>query len=145
AAADAATVETRVLLPAEQDILQIWQQLFKVEDLTAESDFFDLGGHSLLLARLQIAMKKKFNVQLTAAEVFRHPTIATLAAWLEKAQAAARQSSHAEGPSWTSNSRIVPIQSGGAGRPIFVISQSMIFRTLAAELGTAQPVYAIQM
>jgi len=142
--ADAA-VPRPVLSSAEHNILEIWQQLFKVEDITPESNFFDLGGHSLLLARLQIAMKKKFDVQLAAAEVFRHPTVATLAVWLEKAKAAVKQNVPEEHAAWMSNSRIVPIQPSGAGRSIFVISQSMIFRTLAAELGMAQPVYAVQM
>lgn len=128
----------------EQEIQQIWQQLFKVESLNTDANFFDLGGHSLMLAMLQIALKKKFNVQLTAADVFRNPTIAALAGWVEKTRMAARQANSGE-KAWMQNSRIVPIQPAGEGRPLFVISQSMIFRTLASELGATQPVYAVQM
>ncbi len=153
AAGAAAQIEEKVaavasppVSQAEFDILRIWRKLFKIEDLDAESNFFDLGGHSLLLARLQIAIKKEFNVQLTAADVFRQPTIATLAAWLERKQLAARSAVGTQASSHDiQNPRIVPIQPLGAGRPIFVISQSMIFRTLAAELGTDQPVFAVQM
>ena len=133
------------LTSSEQDVLRIWRQILKVEDLNLESNFFDLGGHSLLLARMQILMKREFNVQLTAAEVFRQPTVGALAAWLDKARSG-NTSMMTRNSLLVSeyNPHIVPIQPLGSGRPIFVISQSMIFRTLAAELGTEQPVYAVQ-
>ena len=137
--------ESPPLSPSERDMLRIWRQVLKIEDLDMESNFFDLGGHSLLLARLQIAMKREFNVQLTAAEVFRQPTIGTLAAWLEQARSTTPAAKPSSSRPWEQNPRIVPIQPLGADRPVFVISQSMIFRTFAAELGTDQPVYAIQM
>ncbi len=131
---------------SERDMIRIWRQVLKIEELDLDSNFFDLGGHSLLLARLQTLLKREFNVQLTAAEVFRQPTIRTLAAWLDQAKAEAKsRSGIAEVKLGTErNPRIIPIQPLGAGHPIFVISQSMIFRTLATELGTEQPVYAIQ-
>ncbi len=131
---------------AQDDILRIWGELFKMEDLNAESDFFELGGHSLLLTRMQRMLKQEFGVQLTAADLFRNPTIAALGAWLEQAKAAAKLAAAiAAGHLSTNNPRVIPIQPLGTGRPVFVISQSMIFRTLAAELGTDQPVYALQM
>lgn len=133
------------LSQAEHDILRIWQELFKIEDIDIQSDFFDLGGHSFLLAKLQIAMKREFNVQLTAAEVFRHPTIAGLAAWLERTQSAPKLAAVPRADTPTQNPRIIPIQPLGASRPVFAISQSMIFRHLAMELGPDQPVYAVQM
>lgn len=129
------------LSESEREMVKIWQPLFKKVALSPESDFFDLGGHSLLLARLQIALKKNFNVQLSAADVFRRPTLGALAAWLERA----RSSGESTSAKLRSNPRIIPIQPHGEGHPIFVISQSMIFRMLAAELGESQPVYALQM
>ena len=152
AAETAAPVERETVAPArrdaatqsERDMLRIWRQVLKIEDLDMESNFFDLGGHSLLLARLQIVMKREFNVQLTAAEVFRQPTIGTLAAWLEQARSTTPTAKPSSSRPWEQNPHIVPIQPLGAGHPIFVISQSMIFRTFAAELGTDQPVYAVQ-
>ncbi|MGB8478111.1 MAG: condensation domain-containing protein [Acidobacteriaceae bacterium] len=133
------------LSESERDMIRVWRQVLKIEDLDADSNFFDLGGHSLLLARLQMMLKREFHVQLTAAEVFRHPTIGALAAWLERAQLEATEVALQGGRRPAGhNPHIVPIQPLGTGRPIFVISQSMIFRTLTAELGTEQPVFAIQ-
>ncbi len=133
------------VLQSERDMIRIWRQVLKIEDLDVDSNFFDLGGHSLLLARLQILLKREFNVQLTAAEVFRYPTVGAMAAWLDQARAGAKQATVAGARrELAQNPRIVPIQPLGTGHPIFVISQSMIFRTLAEQLGTDQPVYAIQ-
>ena len=130
---------------SERHVLRIWQQVLQVDELDVESNFFDLGGHSLLLTRMQAIVKSEFGLKLTAAEVFRHPTVGAMAAWLEQAQSESklvkdRDLYHAR----EHNPHIIPIQSLGDGRPIFVISQSMIFRTFAAELGVDQPVYAIQ-
>jgi thioesterase domain-containing protein/non-ribosomal peptide synthetase component F/acyl carrier protein len=124
----------------EQRMIQIWQQIFKVKGIDGNSEFFDLGGHSLLLARLQIAVKKEFGVQMTAADLFRNPTVHQLTEWVSRAHLA-----HAVAAGVESNPRIIPIQTGGTERPLFVISQSMIFRTLAAELGKDQPVYTLQV
>lgn len=122
------------------ELQQIWRRLFKIQNVGPESNFFDLGGHSLLMARLQIAVKKQFNVQLAAADVFRNPTLAQLAAWVSQLR-----TSPVASLSFEDNPRIIPIQPAGSERPMFVISQSMIFRTLASELGTDQPMFALQM
>ena len=140
-----AQVQRSTVSVSERHMLRIWQQVLQVGDLDVESNFFDLGGHSLLLGRMQAVMKDEFGVKLTAAEVFRHPTVGAMAAWLEQAQSESKLAKdrdvyHAP----EHNPYIIPIQPLGEGRPIFVISQSMIFRTFAAELGVDQPVYAIQ-
>lgn len=136
----APAVEPLATISPEQRMIAIWQQIFRVDEIGSDSDFFDLGGHSLLLARLQIAVKKEFSVQMTAADLFRHPGLGQLTGWVERARTAQTVAADAE-----NNPRIIPIQAGGAERPFFVISQSMIFRTMAAELGEDQPVYALQV
>jgi amino acid adenylation domain-containing protein len=145
-AVPSAVVQRSTVSETERHILRIWQQILRVGDLDVESNFFDLGGHSLLLARMQVVMESEFGVNLTAAEVFRHPTVGAMAAWLEQAQSESKLAKDGDlyrAPSH--NPDIVPIQPLGEGRPIFVISQSMIFRRFAEELGVDQPVYAVQI
>jgi thioesterase domain-containing protein len=45
----------------------------------------------------------------------------------------------------TKDPRVLPLQKLGTGAPIFIVPQMMYFRVLAEELGSEQPVYAIQM
>lgn len=142
----AAPVANDTLSSSERDMLSIWQKVLKVDDLTMESNFFDVGGHSLLLTRIQRMLKHDFGVQLTAATVFRHPTLGAQAQWLDQARRTVQQTAKVPVRSaWEQNPRIIPLQPHGDGCPIFVISQSMIFRALAGELGSSQPVYALQM
>ncbi|HTU50733.1 MAG TPA: condensation domain-containing protein [Acidobacteriaceae bacterium] len=157
AASASAPAEREKIVPAlkgaisesERDMMRIWRQVLKIEDLGVDSNFFDLGGHSLLLTKMQRILKRDYGVQLTAAQVFRGPTLKAMAAWFEQARSAAKLAAKlaAEQSSRPAefDPRIIPLQQEGDGTPIFVISQSMIFRTLAGEMGTSQPVYALQM
>ena len=45
--------------------------------------FFDLGGHSILAARLMAQIRSTFGVQLPLHHIFRTPTISGLAALIE--------------------------------------------------------------
>jgi len=68
--------------PLEQTIANIWRELLQVSKVGLHSNFFDLGGHSLLMVqvheRLSTALGKRFSM----VELFQHPTVATLARYL---------------------------------------------------------------
>lgn len=122
--------------PTEQRMLLVWRELFDRRKFGVEANFFELGGHSLLLARLQAAVEREWGIRLTAADVFRNPEMIELCGRIDREKAGNVQ---------PHDSRIVPIQPFGEQRPLLIISQSMIFRTLAQELGTDQPTFALQM
>jgi amino acid adenylation domain-containing protein len=63
----------------EQVISAIWAEVLGLERVGIHSNFFDLGGHSLLLARVQERLAAAFPESgLTLLELFRHTTVATL-------------------------------------------------------------------
>ncbi|SFE91411.1 non-ribosomal peptide synthase domain TIGR01720/amino acid adenylation domain-containing protein [Chitinophaga sp. CF118] len=68
----------------EQTLVNIWQHLLQVEQIGVLDDFFELGGHSLLAMRLIAAITKELEVALTVRKLFQHPTIATLASYLQQ-------------------------------------------------------------
>ncbi|KAF7767625.1 hypothetical protein PCIT_a3679 [Pseudoalteromonas citrea] len=62
----------------ERLISQIWQQHLKQTEIDRQANFFDIGGHSLLLMAVHESLQAHYpNVQLT--DLFTHPSIATLA------------------------------------------------------------------
>lgn len=63
----------------EKDIAAIWQQLLQIDKVGIDDNFFDLGGHSLLLVKLQSHLAPLFNKELPLIEIFRYPTIRMLA------------------------------------------------------------------
>jgi amino acid adenylation domain-containing protein len=134
----AAAAET--MSPTELEMTHMWRKLFLGETITADSDFFELGGGSLLLVRLQSMISRKFGLRLEAVDITNHFTLRKLAGWVDQRQT---------GGGWEKmpapDPRILPLQKQGTGDPFFILPQMMYFRALAEELGTEQPVYAIQM
>ena len=62
----------------------LWSELLGVERVGIRDNFFDLGGHSLLLMRLQGRLAAETGVDLPVLELFEHPTIAALAKRLDE-------------------------------------------------------------
>jgi amino acid adenylation domain-containing protein/non-ribosomal peptide synthase protein (TIGR01720 family) len=66
----------------EQAIAQIWRQLLRLETVGLHDNFFDLGGHSLLLIQLHSQLRDQFATDLSLVDLFRYPTIAAIAGYL---------------------------------------------------------------
>jgi amino acid adenylation domain-containing protein len=66
----------------EQTIADIWQQLLGRENISIHDNFFDLGGHSLLIVRMQGQLNLKLNQNISLVDLFRYPTINSLAKYL---------------------------------------------------------------
>ena len=70
----------------ERNLVKIWQQLLRVETVGVEDNFFDLGGHSLLLVRLVQEIQDSLGLEVVLMEMFEHPTVASLARHLSSKQ-----------------------------------------------------------
>ena len=70
----------------ETQLAAIWQQLLELPDIGSNHNFFRLGGHSLLATRVVSAVRKQLSIELTVRDLFDHPTIAQLAAHLQRHQ-----------------------------------------------------------
>ncbi|MEA5617546.1 amino acid adenylation domain-containing protein [Cronbergia sp. UHCC 0137] len=66
----------------EQAIADIWQQILAIENISIHDNFFDLGGHSLLIVRMQGQLHLKLNQNIPLVDLFRYPTINSLAKYL---------------------------------------------------------------
>ena len=67
----------------ERLIVEIWKQTLGVEKAGLKDNFFDLGGHSLLLAQVQSRLSQA-GYEVSMLDLLRYPTIAALAARLEQ-------------------------------------------------------------
>ncbi|MCC5644529.1 amino acid adenylation domain-containing protein [Nostoc sp. CHAB 5824] len=68
----------------ERAIATIWQEVLKLEKVGINNNFFDLGGHSLLMVQVKQKLDSAFNKELSIVELFQHPTIHSLAKYLRQ-------------------------------------------------------------
>lgn len=66
----------------EKKISVIWKNLLKNNNFDLNSNFFDVGGNSLILVRLLILLKNDLNKELDVLTVLHYPTINSLAKYL---------------------------------------------------------------
>ncbi|MDR3082264.1 MAG: phosphopantetheine-binding protein, partial [Streptomyces sp.] len=66
------------LTPAEREIAEIWAELTDVLP-GPDDDFFSIGGHSLLAARMVSAVRSRLQVEIDLSEVFAHPRLSDFA------------------------------------------------------------------
>jgi amino acid adenylation domain-containing protein len=65
----------------EIKLAQLWADLLQLapESIGAGGNFFDLGGHSLLVVQLVTQMRELFGLEVKIKDVFEQPTIGQLA------------------------------------------------------------------
>ncbi|MEP6467794.1 MAG: condensation domain-containing protein, partial [Parafilimonas sp.] len=68
----------------ESELVDIWQELFKIERIGVQDNFFELGGHSLLAMRLVTLIRKKLVRNISVKNVFDYNTISLLSQHLSK-------------------------------------------------------------
>ena len=78
-------LETDYIVPqseAERLIATTWEEVLQLEKVGIHDNFFDLGGHSLLLVRVRAKLQELFDKELSTTELFQYPTVESLAKYL---------------------------------------------------------------
>src|SRR6266403_3610007 len=127
--------------PLEKSLTTIWCEVLEVKALGINDNFFDLGGHSLLAVRLFAQIEKRLARRLPLATLFQAPTVAQLAAAIQKDRL----------QEWSSLVAINPIKPApqtSANAPFFCVhalgGNVLEYRELAKHLGDDQPFYGFQ-
>jgi len=75
----------------EQTIATVWQEVLEIEKVGVNNNFFEIGGNSLLItkiySKLRIVLPNEIEC-ISLADLFKYPTIWTLAQHLSQAQPA---------------------------------------------------------
>ena len=66
----------------EQGIAEVWREILDVPRVGANTNFFDAGGHSLMMARVHARLAERLGVQLSIVDLFQYPTIRMLGSHL---------------------------------------------------------------
>lgn len=68
----------------EKTIAKVWKQVLQIEKVGINDNFFDLGGHSLLVVQVNNKLREVLNRDFSVVEIFQNPTIKSLAEHLSK-------------------------------------------------------------
>ena len=63
----------------EQIIATIWQEVLHLEKVGIYDNFFDIGGHSLLIVQVHSRLQARLERNISMVEMFKYPTIELLA------------------------------------------------------------------
>ncbi|MGO8795977.1 MAG: amino acid adenylation domain-containing protein [Candidatus Sulfotelmatobacter sp.] len=117
-------------------MLPLWQRILGIREIRPDDDFFALGGHSIAAARLFALIQQELGRSAPLAVLYDASTPRSLATVLSRGRAR---------DEWQS---LVPINRSGDRPPLFLVHAAegnvLLYRSLAAYLGTDQPVYGLQ-
>ena len=120
----------------ERKLSQLWEEVLGVRPISVTANFFELGGRSILAARLFTKILRTFGKELPLSTLFRSPTVEQLAKELQPSAQAAEYRT------------MVPIQEKGSKPPFFCVhggaGSTLFLHELASELGADRPFYGIE-
>ncbi|MBP6367011.1 MAG: hypothetical protein KBF68_08020 [Nitrosomonas sp.] len=68
----------------EMTVAEIWADILEVPQVGLHNNFFDLGGHSLLLIKVKQKLEAHLSVSIAIVDLFRYTTVASLAKFLSQ-------------------------------------------------------------
>lgn len=107
-------------------------EALKIRNVPMTDGFFELGGDSLAAVALLDRLERAFGGVLPLAQLFRTPSVETLAAFI-------RTRPHG---SAVDNPTVVCLKNG-EGPPIFLVLGLFLYQALARALTAPNPVYAV--
>ena len=63
----------------EEKIAAVWREVLHLDNVGVDDNFFDLGGHSLLVVQVHRALREQIDQPLSLTDLYRFPTIGLLA------------------------------------------------------------------
>jgi amino acid adenylation domain-containing protein/non-ribosomal peptide synthase protein (TIGR01720 family) len=87
--------------PLEHAVVEIWRQVFGVEQISIEDNFFDLGGHSLRALQITSRVRTVLGAALPLRSVFEEPTVSEQVRTIERLLASGEPASAGEIPPFT--------------------------------------------
>ena len=72
-------VAESMMTPAQRRVAAAWREVLRADRVGLHDNFFDLGGHSLLLVKLHALLKREFGATLELVELFQWTTVAAQA------------------------------------------------------------------
>ncbi len=87
-----AELESASLTPIEEIVAGIWCEVLRLPAVSRTGNFFNLGGHSLLVTQVLARVRQYLGVELPIRSLFEAPTLGQFAQVIQEQISAGRQS-----------------------------------------------------
>lgn len=68
----------------EKQLIILWQDLLKIDEVNLDDNFFHIGGQSLLALSLMLKIRKKYLIDFTLKDLIESPTIEGMSAKIQQ-------------------------------------------------------------
>jgi len=132
----ALTTSRRPRTPTEQTLAALFAETLGLPEIGIDDDFFDLGGHSLMAARLASRIRAALDTTISIKDILGAPTVADLAALVDA------------GGGEAALKTVLALRVGGDGYPLFCVHPGTgigwSYGNLLRHIPARHPVYALQ-
>jgi acyl carrier protein len=70
----------------EKLVANIWKEVLQIDQVGIFDNFFDIGGHSLNIVKVNIKLRKAFKKDIFITDMFKYPTIQSLVKYFSQEQ-----------------------------------------------------------
>jgi thioesterase domain-containing protein/acyl carrier protein len=125
----------------ESAIMQYWQEILGVDNVSVNDDFFLLGGDSITVLQLVSKIKKDFNISLNASNILNNSTVSQLTQYIKN---------QSKDISNKTNSSVLCMQKGMIDKyiPLILIHAAdgdvNIYSNLVHGMPDKYPIYAVR-
>ncbi|WP_293151942.1 non-ribosomal peptide synthetase [Okeania sp. SIO2C9] len=129
------SVSTEYVAPEtekQKALAEIWKEVLGIEKVGVHDNFFDLGGHSLMVTQVVSRVRQALSVELSISKLFESPTIAQLSTDLEAMDnniylSLAKQLQTASNNTDSKQNQLQPIERNGNPPPLSYAQQRLWF------------------
>jgi thioesterase domain-containing protein/acyl-CoA synthetase (AMP-forming)/AMP-acid ligase II/acyl carrier protein len=122
--------------PREEILCGLFAEVLGLPGVGIDDNFFDLGGHSLLVVRLVAQIRTTLGIELPVGALFEALSVSGLIQWLEA------------GAQHNSLQTLLPLRPSGSEPPLFCIHSALglswCYSGLVQHLPEDRPVYALE-
>jgi amino acid adenylation domain-containing protein len=119
----------------EKIVAEIWQESLKINQIDVFSNFFEIGGHSILAVNVMIKIEKMTGLRIPLSTLFQYSTVEKFAELLINEYK-------------ISSEYLVPMKPNGTKTPLFIVHGAGLnvlnFAHVIKHFDKDQPIYGLQ-
>ena len=114
---------------------EIWEHVLEVEKVGVKHNFFEIGGHSLVILKLASKIRE-LGLKIEVKDFFKYQTIEQQSNFIKTSLKLLDTASQGK--------FVIPIQPEGNNIPLFAIPEFLLYAEIGKHISKDQPFYSIE-